>query len=75
MSLDMGRNRLFKEFEVLRLRWEQAQLTWQDVVRAEFTDEHWKPLDSCVLTTLGAMDRLAPILNQVRQECAGREFI
>jgi len=75
MSLDMGRNRLFKELEVLRLRWEQAQLTWQDVVRAEFTGEHWKPLESGVLTTLGAMDRLAPILNQVRQECAGREFI
>ena len=75
MSLDMGRNRLFKEFEVLRLRWEQAQLTWQDVVRAEFTQENWKPLDQAVLTALAAMDRLAPILVQVRQDCAGREFI
>ena len=75
MSLDMGRNRLFKEFDVLRLRWEQTQLTWQDVVRQEFTDAHWKPLDMAVLTTLGAMDRLAPILIQARQDCAGREFI
>jgi hypothetical protein len=75
MSLDMGRNRLFKEFDVLRLRWDQTQLTWQDVVRQEFTDGHWKPLDMAVLTTLGAMDRLAPILIQARQDCAGREFI
>jgi hypothetical protein len=75
MSLDMGRNRLFKEFDTLRLRWEQTQLTWQDVVRREFTEEHWKHLDMAVLTTLGAMDRLAPILAQVRQECAGREYL
>lgn len=75
MSIDMGRNRLFKEFEVLRLRWEQAQLTWQDVVRQEFTETQWNPLELAVLTTLGAMDRLGPILTQVRQECAGRELI
>ena len=75
MSLDMGRNRLFKEFEVLRVRWEQTELTWQDMVRGEFTKEYWDPLDLSLLTTLGAMDRLAPILTQVRQECAGRELI
>jgi len=75
MSLDMGRNRLFREFETLRLRWDQAQLTWQDVVRQEFTEQNWNPLDLAVLTTLGAMDRLAPILTQVRHDCAGREFI
>ena len=75
MSLDMGRNRLFKEFDVARQRWDQTQLTWQDIVRHEFNEEHWKHLDLAVLTALGAMDRLAPILTQVRQECAGREFI
>src|SRR5438128_1096176 len=56
MSLDMGRNRLFKEFEVLRLRWEQAQLTWQDVVRAEFTQENWRPLDQAVLTARAQLE-------------------
>jgi hypothetical protein len=75
MSLDMGRNRLFREFETLRLRWDQAQLTWQDMVRQEFTEQSWNPLDLAVLSTLGAMDRLAPILTQVRHDCAGREFI
>ena len=75
MSLDMGRNRLFREFETLRVRWDQAQLTWQDVVRQEFTEQDWNPLDLAVLTTLGAMDRLAPVLTQVRHDCAGREFI
>ena len=55
--------------DMLWLRWEQAQLTWQDVVRHEFTEEHWNHLDMAVLTTLGAMDRLAPILVQARQEC------
>src|SRR5687768_17704341 len=49
--------------------------TWQDVVRQEFTEQSWNPLDMAVLTTLGAMDRLAPILTQVRHDCAGREFI
>ena len=45
------------------------------MVRHEFTEESWQPLDHAVLQTLGAMDRLAPVINQVRQECAGRELI
>jgi hypothetical protein len=75
MHLDASRYRLFRELETLRLRWQQTQTTWQDVVRQEFTEEYWKALDVAVLNALAAMDRLGPILNQARQECAGREFI
>lgn len=75
MSLEMSRNRIFKEFEVLRLRWEQTLLTWQDQVRQEFAADQWNQLDLAVLTTLGAMDRLAPVMNQVRQDCGSREMI
>ena len=76
MSLDMGRNRLFKEFEVLQLRWEEAQVVWQDVVRQEFTEGHWTPLERAVISTVAAMDRLAPIMAQAQHECAGgREFV
>jgi hypothetical protein len=74
MSLDASRYRLFREFETLRERWQKTQVLWQDVVRRQFDDEYWKPLDAAVLTALGAMDRLAPIMTQVRQDCAGREF-
>ena len=74
MSLDASRYRLFREFETLRERWEQTRSSWQDVVRQEFNEEHWRHLDAAVLTCLGAMDRIAPIMTQVRQDCAGREF-
>jgi len=75
MSLDATRYRLFREFEALREQWERTRSLWKDVVRQEFEDQHWKPLDAAVLTTLAAMDRIAPIMNQVRQECGGREFV
>jgi hypothetical protein len=74
MSLDASRYRLFREFEALRERWQQTQVMWQDVVRQEFAQEHWQHLDAAVLGALAAMDRLAPIVTQVRQDCAGREF-
>ncbi len=65
---------MFSEFEALRVHWERTQSVWQDVVRQEFAQEHWQPLDTLVLNALSAMDLIAPVISQVRQECAGREF-
>lgn len=70
MSVDLGRNRLFKEFETLRLRWGQTEHSWKDVVRQDFEKEHWNHLESMVLTTTAAADRLAPIIVQIRQDCS-----
>ena len=75
MSLDLARNKIFNEFEALRLRWEKAQVHWQDIVQQQFSEEHWSRLDEAVVTILTAMDRLGPIVVQARQDCASREFL
>ncbi len=73
MSVDMGRNRLFKDLEELRRRWNVLERVWQDAVRDEFAKEHLVPLEGSVLTTLAAADRIAPVLQQLRQECGEGE--
>jgi hypothetical protein len=69
MSLDLGRNRLFKELETLQKRWDQVSLFWQDAVREDFAKDSFGPLQGSVLTTVSAADRLSPVLHQVRQDC------
>jgi hypothetical protein len=69
MSLDLGRNRLYKELEQLRLRWNEVERVWQDNVRDAFWKEHLAPLEAAILTTLAAADRVSPLLRQARQDC------
>lgn len=73
MNLDLNRNKIFREFEALRLRWEKTAAVWQDVVQQEFAEVYWKRLEEAVVSALAAMDRLAPILVQVREQCSDRE--
>ena len=71
MSVDLGRTTIFKEFEALKHRWKETESIWKDVVRAEFSKDKWEPLDSSVMVALSALDRLTPILIQVREQCSG----
>jgi hypothetical protein len=70
MSVDLGRATLFKEFEILRHRWADTEMVWKDVVREDFDKDKWHPLEQSVLTCLSALDRLAPVMVQVREQCA-----
>ena len=72
MSVDLGRTSIFKEFEVLRRKWVETESIWKDVVRLEFEKEKWQPLDSAVLVCLSALDRLTPVMIQVREDCSSR---
>ena len=72
MSVDLGRGTIFKEFEALKHRWNETEAIWKDVVRAEFTKEKWTPLEGSVLTALSALDRIAPIMIQVREQCGNQ---
>ena len=72
MSVDLGRATLFKEFESLRHRWGDTESVWKDVVRADFDKDKWHPLEMSVLTCLSALDRIAPTLVQVREDCSNR---
>lgn len=70
MSLDVGRYRLFSAHKTLNQHWDETRLVWNDSVRAEFAKEHLEPLEPIVLTTLGAIDRLAQVLVRLREECS-----
>lgn len=72
MSVDLGRAKIYKEFEILKHRWRDTESVWKDVVRQEFDKEKWAPLEGSVLTCLGALDRLAPVLVQIREDCSNR---
>jgi hypothetical protein len=52
----------------LRFRWDETIAVWNDPVRHDFEELHWQPMQERVLAALRAMDRLAPILEKVRQD-------
>jgi len=72
MSVDLGRTSIFKEFETLRRSWAESEAIWKDTVRLEFAKDKWRPLETSVLTCLSALDRIAPVLVQVREDCSSR---
>lgn len=72
MSVDLGRATLFKEFEALKHHWANTESVWKDIVRQDFEKDKWRPLDASMLTCLSALDRLAPVLVQVREDCSKR---
>lgn len=74
MSVDLGRTSIFKEFEALRRKWVETEAIWKDTVRLEFDKEKWTPLDSAVLTCLSALDRLTPVMIQVREDCSSKSL-
>ena len=73
MKVDAGRGKLYDAQKTLRLRWEEAQTAWNDVMRQEFEEHLWEPLDKQTSSLLQAIDRLSQLFSQVRQECSGSE--
>jgi hypothetical protein len=69
MSLSSGRYQLSFAFKALEAQWEQTQAQWRDVVRDDFTKNHWLPLSTRVPEVLTAMDTLEQILARMRQDC------
>jgi hypothetical protein len=72
MSVDLGRVTIYKEFEALKHRWNDTGSIWKDVVRQDFEKDKWSPMEAAVLATLSALDRLAPVLVQIREDCDKR---
>ncbi len=69
MSLTTGSMDLNGALKNLTLKWNDVTLVWHDAVRREFEEQFWDPLAARVVATLRAMDRLAPALTKMRQEC------
>jgi hypothetical protein len=69
MSLSTGSSKLNRALKDLRLRWDETKAQWNDPVSQAFEDNQTAPLEMQILATLRAIDRLARIIDQVRQEC------
>jgi len=69
MSLDTGRGRLFTGWKVLRQKWEETKMHWNDSVRQEFQEKPFADLEYHVLSEMSAIDRLAQVMIQVKQQC------
>ena len=69
MSLSAGRYQLANAFKSLKQEWEATENVWRDVVRKDFTDDHWDPLATRLAAVLTAMDRFDQALSQMKQDC------
>ncbi len=69
MSVNTGWIELNSALKTVRASWEEAKRDWDDAVRRDFEDHHWKLLEQQVLATLRAIDRLAPVIAKAQQEC------
>jgi hypothetical protein len=70
VSLSTGWIELNSALKTMRLRWEEVKTDWHDGVCRDFEEHHWLPLEAQCVSTLRAIDRLAPILARAQQECS-----
>jgi hypothetical protein len=70
MSLTTASVELASALKTARIVWEETLEVWKDPVSRDFQSQRWEPLVSQVEATLGAIDRLAPILDRALRECS-----
>ena len=70
MSLNTAWIELNNGLKTLRLTWEDAREQWKDAVGRDFESQRWEPLELQVMSTLRALDVLAPLLAAAQRECS-----
>jgi hypothetical protein len=70
VNLSTGWTELNSALKTMRLRWQEVKTDWHDAVCLDFEENHWTPLEAQVVSTLRAIDRLAPILAKAQQDCS-----
>jgi hypothetical protein len=53
----------------LRVLWEETKQVWNDPVRHAFEEQQWNQLEGRIIGALRAIERLAPVIDRVRQDC------
>lgn len=69
MSLSAGRYQLANAFKSLKQEWESTEGVWRDVVRKDFADQHWEPLEARLASILTAIDRLELEIASMHNDC------
>ena len=69
MKFGATRSQIYDAQKTARAKWEAASDAWDDEVRRGHGDNLVEPLDAAVGDALRAIDLLAVLFTQVRQEC------
>lgn len=69
MSLNAASVELADGMKTLGAVWEETRAVWDDGVARDFEERFWLPLDAQTRDAVGAIDRLAALLAQVRRDC------
>jgi hypothetical protein len=69
MRIGSSRSQLYDAQKTARARWEAVGEVWNDSTRHEFEAKTWEPLDREASDVLRAMDQVAALFAQVRQQC------
>lgn len=67
MSLNIVHSRFQQAWYQLRQQWQRTTSLWDDPVRWQFEQDFWDGLETRVSATLQAMERLAQVITQARQ--------
>jgi hypothetical protein len=71
MMLDGGHGMISSALKTIRARWDNVEPHWQDLLRQQFVEQVWEPLQEDTRKVLEAADRLQVLLSQMRRECEG----
>jgi len=69
MRFGTTRSQIYDAQKTARAHWAATEDHWSDEVRIEHGESVWDPLDQTVGDTLRAIDQLAVLFAQIRNEC------
>ena len=70
MGVYEGRGQLGKSIKELVMRWNETKMSWDDVRAHDFEKNFLEPLEMDLKNTVGAMDHMAILLNQIKSACS-----
>ena len=69
MRFGATRSQIYDAQKTARARWHATEDDWDDDVRREHGEHVWEPLDRLVSEALRAIDQVAVLFTQVRNDC------
>ncbi|MCA9291347.1 MAG: hypothetical protein KDA25_09465 [Phycisphaerales bacterium] len=73
MGMQTGRTKLENSMKELLLYWERTNEVWDDAASQDFEVRHLLPLEPKIRTAVSAMERMAALLHQARNDCRGTD--
>ncbi|MBP3953833.1 hypothetical protein J8F10_00775 [Gemmata sp. G18] len=69
MRFGATRSQIYDAQKTARAKWNETFTSWDDTVHQEHEERVVEPLDRAVSDALRAIDQLAVLFTQIRQEC------